>query len=95
MQEIPRVDLRAGLHLPLPLTVTPPGTRSVDRPPVVVSVLLSSNTKLWWSPENSCSLGSFSLSSPTSSPVYCLRFTTTYLYAALASALHALDFTAP
>ncbi|XP_050814128.1 F-box/WD repeat-containing protein 4 isoform X2 [Gopherus flavomarginatus] len=38
---------------------------------------------------------SFSLSSPTSSPVYCLRFNTTHLYAALASALHALDFTAP
>nr|XP_025044782.1 F-box/WD repeat-containing protein 4 [Pelodiscus sinensis] len=30
-----------------------------------------------------------------SSPVYCLRFSTTHLYAALASALHALDFTTP
>lgn len=39
------------------------------------------------------SLQSFYLSSPTSSPVYCLRFSTTHLYATLASALYALDFT--
>ncbi|XP_038264078.1 F-box/WD repeat-containing protein 4 isoform X2 [Dermochelys coriacea] len=50
--------------------------------------------RLWDKRQSRC-LQSFSLSSPTSSPVYCLRFTTTYLYAALASALHALDFTAP
>ncbi|XP_053891145.1 F-box/WD repeat-containing protein 4 [Malaclemys terrapin pileata] len=50
--------------------------------------------RLWDKRQSRC-LQSFSLSSPTSSPVYCLCFSTTHLYAALASALHALDFTAP
>ncbi|XP_053548458.1 F-box/WD repeat-containing protein 4 isoform X1 [Bombina bombina] len=47
--------------------------------------------RLWDKRMNQC-LQSYSLSSPTSSPVYCLRFSTTHLYAALASALHVLDF---
>uniref|UniRef100_A0A8C5R5M3 F-box and WD repeat domain containing 4 n=1 Tax=Leptobrachium leishanense TaxID=445787 RepID=A0A8C5R5M3_9ANUR len=50
--------------------------------------------RLWDKRMNRC-LQSFSLSSPTSSPVYCLRFSTSRLYAALASALHVLDFTKP
>ncbi|XP_061314895.1 F-box/WD repeat-containing protein 4 isoform X2 [Pezoporus flaviventris] len=50
--------------------------------------------RLWDKRQTRC-LQSFHLSSPTSSPVYCLRFSTTRLYAALASALHVLDFTAP
>ncbi|XP_065528167.1 F-box/WD repeat-containing protein 4 isoform X3 [Lathamus discolor] len=50
--------------------------------------------RLWDKRQTRC-LQSFHLSSPTSSPVYCLRFSTTCLYAALASALHVLDFTAP
>uniref|UniRef100_A0A8B9RWY1 F-box/WD repeat-containing protein 4 n=1 Tax=Accipiter nisus TaxID=211598 RepID=A0A8B9RWY1_9AVES len=49
--------------------------------------------RLWDKRQTRC-LQSFHLSSPTSSPVYCLRFSTTHLYAALASALHVLDFTA-
>ncbi|NP_001091296.1 F-box and WD repeat domain containing 4 L homeolog precursor [Xenopus laevis] len=48
--------------------------------------------RLWDKRMNQC-LQSFSLSSPTSSPVYCLQFNTRHLYAALASALHLLDFT--
>ncbi|KAM4702833.1 F-box/WD repeat-containing protein 4 [Rhinophrynus dorsalis] len=48
--------------------------------------------RLWDKRMNQC-LQSFSLSSPTSSPVYCLRFNTSRLYAALASTLHVLDFT--
>ncbi|XP_069095666.1 F-box/WD repeat-containing protein 4 isoform X2 [Pleurodeles waltl] len=48
--------------------------------------------RLWDKRATRC-LQTFSLSSPTSSPVYCLRFSTTHLYAALASALHVLDFT--
>eukprot|EP00079_Xenopus_tropicalis_P037549 XP_017951320.1 PREDICTED: F-box/WD repeat-containing protein 4 isoform X5 [Xenopus tropicalis] len=48
--------------------------------------------RLWDKRMNQC-LHSFSLSSPTSSPVYCLQFNTRHLYAALASALHVLDFT--
>ncbi|KAM8923858.1 F-box/WD repeat-containing protein 4 isoform 2-T2 [Pelodytes ibericus] len=50
--------------------------------------------RLWDKRMTQC-IQSFSLSSPTSSPVYCLRFNTTHLYAALASALHVLDFTVP
>ncbi|XP_063289640.1 F-box/WD repeat-containing protein 4 [Pelobates fuscus] len=50
--------------------------------------------RLWDKRMNHC-LQSFSLSSPTSSPVYCLRFSTTHLYAALASSLHVLDFSNP
>lgn len=34
-------------------------------------------------------------STPLSSPVYCLRFTTTHLYAALSYNLHVLDFKNP
>ncbi|XP_064419208.1 F-box/WD repeat-containing protein 4 [Latimeria chalumnae] len=49
--------------------------------------------RLWDKRHRMC-LQEFSLSSPTSSPVYCLRFTTTHLYAVLASALYTLDFTA-
>uniref|UniRef100_A0A8D0H7B8 F-box and WD repeat domain containing 4 n=1 Tax=Sphenodon punctatus TaxID=8508 RepID=A0A8D0H7B8_SPHPU len=48
-----------------------------------------------WDKRHSRCLQSFSLSAPTSSPVYCLRFNITHLYAALASALHVLDFTSP
>ncbi|XP_073411917.1 F-box/WD repeat-containing protein 4 isoform X3 [Dendrobates tinctorius] len=48
--------------------------------------------RLWDKRMNQC-LQSFSLSSPTSSPVYCLRFNTSHLYAALATSLHRLDFT--
>ncbi|KAG8551531.1 hypothetical protein GDO81_004148 [Engystomops pustulosus] len=48
--------------------------------------------RLWDRRMNRC-LQSFSLSSPTSSPVYSLRFNTCHLYAALATSLHRLDFT--
>ncbi|XP_075072381.1 F-box/WD repeat-containing protein 4 isoform X2 [Mixophyes fleayi] len=48
--------------------------------------------RLWDKRMNQC-LQYFSLSSPTSSPVYCLRFNTSHLYAALATTLHLLDFT--
>nr|DBA15041.1 TPA: hypothetical protein GDO54_004303 [Pyxicephalus adspersus] len=48
--------------------------------------------RLWDKRMNRC-LQSFSLSCPTSSPVYSLRFTTSRLYAALATTLHLLDFT--
>ncbi|XP_040217866.1 F-box/WD repeat-containing protein 4 [Rana temporaria] len=48
--------------------------------------------RLWDKRMNQC-LQSFSLSSPTSSPVYSLRFTTSRLYAALATTLQVLDFT--
>ncbi|XP_066457052.1 F-box/WD repeat-containing protein 4 isoform X2 [Eleutherodactylus coqui] len=48
--------------------------------------------RLWDKRMNRC-LQSFSLSSPTSSPVYCLRFNTSHLYAVLATSLHRLDFT--
>ena len=34
-------------------------------------------------------------STPLSSPVYCLRFTTRHLYAALSYNLHGLDFQTP
>lgn len=37
-------------------------------------------------------LQSFQLSPSTSSPVYCLRFNTSHLYTAIATALFALDF---
>ncbi|KAG2462919.1 F-box/WD repeat-containing protein 4 [Polypterus senegalus] len=48
--------------------------------------------RLWDKRQTRC-LQTFSLSSPkTSSPVYCLRFNTTHLYAALSSTLHVLDF---
>lgn len=41
-------------------------------------------------------LQAFSLTStPLSSPVYCLRFTTRHLYAALSYNLHVLDFQNP
>ncbi|XP_020822742.1 F-box/WD repeat-containing protein 4 isoform X4 [Phascolarctos cinereus] len=50
--------------------------------------------RLWDRRQKGC-LHAFSLSSPTSSPVYCLRFSTTHLYAAVASALHVLDFKTP
>ncbi|XP_078268918.1 F-box/WD repeat-containing protein 4 isoform X1 [Rhinoraja longicauda] len=46
-----------------------------------------------WDRRQSKSLQMFFLSSPNSSPVYCLRFTTSHLYAALAYALYTLDFT--
>ncbi|XP_060624245.2 F-box/WD repeat-containing protein 4 isoform X2 [Anolis sagrei] len=48
--------------------------------------------RLWDKRQTRC-LQSFFLSSPVSSPVYCLRFSTTHLYASLASALYCLDFT--
>lgn len=42
------------------------------------------------------SLQAFPLTStPLSSPVYCLRFTTKHLYAALSYNLHVLDFQNP
>ncbi|XP_072883167.1 F-box/WD repeat-containing protein 4 isoform X2 [Hemitrygon akajei] len=46
-----------------------------------------------WDKRQSKSLQMFFLSCPSSSPVYCLRFTTSHLYAALAYALYTLDFT--
>nr|XP_033796183.1 F-box/WD repeat-containing protein 4 isoform X2 [Geotrypetes seraphini] len=48
--------------------------------------------RLWDKRVKNC-LHFYSLPSPTSSPVYSLRFSTKCLYAALASALHVLDFT--
>uniref|UniRef100_A0A3B4UXK4 F-box and WD repeat domain containing 4 n=1 Tax=Seriola dumerili TaxID=41447 RepID=A0A3B4UXK4_SERDU len=48
--------------------------------------------RLWDKRQTEC-LQFFQLSSdPVSSPVYCLRFSSTRLYAALATALHSLDF---
>ncbi|XP_018549591.1 F-box/WD repeat-containing protein 4 isoform X2 [Lates calcarifer] len=48
--------------------------------------------RLWDKRQTEC-LQFFQLSSdPVSSPVYCLRFSSTHLYAALATALHLLDF---
>ncbi|XP_068111768.1 F-box/WD repeat-containing protein 4 [Hyperolius riggenbachi] len=46
-----------------------------------------------WDKRMSHCLQSYSLSSPTSSPVYCLHFNTSRLYAALATSLQVLDFT--
>ncbi|XP_041065567.1 F-box/WD repeat-containing protein 4 isoform X2 [Carcharodon carcharias] len=46
-----------------------------------------------WDKRQTKSLQVFFLSSPSSSPVYCLRFTTSHLYTALAHALYMLDFT--
>lgn len=48
--------------------------------------------RLWDRRQAAC-LQFFQLSSePVSSPVYCLRFSTSHLYAALATSLHSLDF---
>ncbi|KAM9364596.1 F-box/WD repeat-containing protein 4 isoform 2-T2 [Pholidichthys leucotaenia] len=48
--------------------------------------------RLWDKRQTEC-LQYFQLSSdPVSSPVYCLRFSSSHLYAALATALHSLDF---
>ncbi|XP_061601480.1 F-box/WD repeat-containing protein 4 isoform X1 [Cololabis saira] len=48
--------------------------------------------RLWDKRQTKC-LQFFQLSSdPVSSPVYCLRFSSSHLYAALATALHSLDF---
>ncbi|KAM9345049.1 F-box/WD repeat-containing protein 4 [Symphorus nematophorus] len=48
--------------------------------------------RLWDRRQTEC-LQFFQLScDPVSSPVYCLRFSSSHLYAALATALHALDF---
>ncbi|XP_071337758.1 F-box/WD repeat-containing protein 4 isoform X1 [Trachinotus anak] len=48
--------------------------------------------RLWDKRQSEC-LQFFQLSSdPVSSPVYCLRFSSAHLYAALATALHSLDF---
>ncbi|KAJ8402737.1 hypothetical protein AAFF_G00364090 [Aldrovandia affinis] len=47
--------------------------------------------RLWDKRQTNC-LQTFHLSSATSSPVYCLRFNTSKLYAALATTLCALDF---
>ncbi|XP_069394952.1 F-box/WD repeat-containing protein 4 isoform X2 [Paralichthys olivaceus] len=48
--------------------------------------------RLWDKRQTAC-LQFFQLSSePGSSPVYCLRFSSAHLYAALATALHSLDF---
>ncbi|XP_057704234.1 F-box/WD repeat-containing protein 4 isoform X1 [Corythoichthys intestinalis] len=48
--------------------------------------------RLWDKRRTEC-LQFFQLSSdPVSSPVYCLRFSSTHLYAALSTALHSLDF---
>uniref|UniRef100_A0A4W3JNJ5 F-box and WD repeat domain containing 4 n=1 Tax=Callorhinchus milii TaxID=7868 RepID=A0A4W3JNJ5_CALMI len=47
-----------------------------------------------WDKRQRKSLQAFFLSSPKSSPVYCLRFTTSHLYAALAQGLYLLDFAA-
>ncbi|XP_076598932.1 F-box/WD repeat-containing protein 4 [Chaetodon auriga] len=48
--------------------------------------------RLWDKRQTEC-LQFFQLSSdPVSSPVYCLRFSSSHLYAALATALHSLDF---
>ncbi|KAM7408034.1 hypothetical protein PAMA_001946 [Pampus argenteus] len=46
-----------------------------------------------WDKRQTKSLQFFQLSlDPVSSPVYCLRFSSSHLYAALATALHSLDF---
>nr|XP_023864371.1 F-box/WD repeat-containing protein 4-like [Salvelinus alpinus] len=45
-----------------------------------------------WDKRQTRCLEMFQLSSAVSSPVYCLRFNTSHLYAALATALHSLDF---
>ncbi|XP_036403318.1 F-box/WD repeat-containing protein 4 [Megalops cyprinoides] len=50
--------------------------------------------RLWDKRQTYC-LQTFHLPSATSSPVYCLRFNTSHLYAALATALYALDFKGP
>ncbi|XP_029403859.1 F-box/WD repeat-containing protein 4 isoform X2 [Mus pahari] len=51
--------------------------------------------RLWDRRQRAC-LHAFSLTStPLSSPVYCLRFTTRHLYAALSYNLHVLDFQNP
>ncbi|XP_076141734.1 F-box/WD repeat-containing protein 4 [Alosa pseudoharengus] len=50
--------------------------------------------RLWDKRHTRC-LQMFQLTSSTSSPVYCLRLNASHLYAALASALYSLDFTAP
>ncbi|XP_058528077.1 F-box/WD repeat-containing protein 4 isoform X2 [Ochotona princeps] len=51
--------------------------------------------RLWDRRQRAC-LHAFPLTStPLSSPVYCLRFTTTHLYAALSYNLHVLDFQNP
>ncbi|XP_069913437.1 F-box/WD repeat-containing protein 4 isoform X5 [Oryctolagus cuniculus] len=51
--------------------------------------------RLWDRRQRAC-LHAFPLTStPLSSPVYCLRFTTTHLYAALSYNLHVLDFRNP
>ncbi|XP_033617351.1 F-box/WD repeat-containing protein 4 isoform X1 [Fukomys damarensis] len=51
--------------------------------------------RLWDRRQKAC-LHAFPLTStPLSSPVYCLRFTTTHLYAALSYNLHVLDFKNP
>uniref|UniRef100_G3NI25 F-box and WD repeat domain containing 4 n=1 Tax=Gasterosteus aculeatus aculeatus TaxID=481459 RepID=G3NI25_GASAC len=48
--------------------------------------------RLWDRRQSQC-LQFFQLSSrPVSSPVYCLRFSSSYLHAALATSLHSLDF---
>ncbi|KAM4591529.1 F-box/WD repeat-containing protein 4 isoform 2-T2 [Odontesthes bonariensis] len=48
--------------------------------------------RLWDKRQSEC-LQFFQLcSDPVSSPVYCLRFNSSHLYAALATALHSLDF---
>uniref|UniRef100_A0A3B3B5A2 F-box and WD repeat domain containing 4 n=1 Tax=Oryzias melastigma TaxID=30732 RepID=A0A3B3B5A2_ORYME len=48
--------------------------------------------RLWDQRQKPC-LQFFQLSSrPASSPVYCLRFSSSHLYAALATSLHSLDF---
>lgn len=51
--------------------------------------------RLWDRRQRAC-LHAFPLTStPLSSPVYCLRFTTRHLYAALSYNLHVLDFENP
>nr|KAF6424902.1 F-box and WD repeat domain containing 4 [Molossus molossus] len=51
--------------------------------------------RLWDRRQRAC-LHAFPLTStPLSSPVYCLRFTTKHLYAALSYNLHILDFQNP
>lgn len=47
--------------------------------------------RLWDRRQIRC-LQSFQLTSAVSSPVYCLRFNSSHLYAAVATALHSLDF---
>ncbi|MED6268539.1 F-box/WD repeat-containing protein 4 [Characodon lateralis] len=51
--------------------------------------------RIWDKRQTKC-LQFFQLSSDSvSSPVYCLRFSSSHLYAALATALHSLDFRHP